>query len=156
MTGVLRQSGQIFTGASLRIGQALIDHCSFEQSQRDTTIDSDSGLPQSSTNGPCRFIEAHRSGPNTSPGGLRNRRSGDRVERPHLTLPRPARKKIRPNSNHDLHLRLPSVASRTRNNVIFRIRDFGSGLSSGNWIEPVDVLYPARSFLNALIADEVG
>src|SRR5512143_1038297 len=49
-----------------------------------------------------------------------------------------------------------SRLSRTRKAVILRISASGNALSSGNWMAPLLVLNPARSFAKALIGEGVG
>ena len=56
----------------------------------------------------------------------------------------------------DFHFLSTSRLSRTRNIVILRIKDKGSGFSNGNWIDPLAVLNFERLFSKAFTADGVG
>lgn len=50
---------------------------------------------------------------------------------------------------------LPSVCA-TRNFTIFRTSVDGSGLSVGNWMVPLEMRKPLRSFLKASMTEAVG
>src|SRR5258705_13591816 len=52
-------------------------------------------------------------------------------------------------SAHGFHFAYPSRLSRTRNMVILRIKDKGSGFSRGNWMDPLAVLNFERVFSKA-------